>query len=105
MSIDTNLMYNISPFMEDPSVKVKIDRSFSREVVHYGVNHSLKEDVSIDVVVYDQMVIPCFCNFFKDFMLLSHELKACVNFSTGDTHVSEVDFHGNTKQASPVDFT
>ena len=59
LAMDSVLLSNISPLMDDVSVVVKIDRSFSfsREVVHYSVVRSLKEPASIDFVVYDQMVI------------------------------------------------
>lgn len=55
--MNSNMLSNISPFMDDASVVVKIDRSFSREVVHYSANRSLKEPASIDFVVYVQMVM------------------------------------------------
>ena len=75
--MDSNLLSNISPFIEDASVVVKIDRSFSREVVHYGANRSLKELVSVDFVMYDHMVIAYVFNFFRVYGSLCHVLRLC----------------------------
>ena len=55
--MDCHLLSNISPLTDDVNVVVKIDRSFSREIVHYSGNRSLKEPASVDFVVYDQMVM------------------------------------------------
>lgn len=78
-------MDDINPVRGDFRVVVKIDKSFSREPIHFNACCSSKEFECVDFVVYDRKVLLFFCDlcsfflgiFFHSFLPIAGDAHAC----------------------------